>query len=85
MTFDRTLLDACRTITSSHVRIAESIRIKHLFQTCDLRPSSRVGNGKRAISAQLFPFPNAAGILETYNSGNRPIDLTGLIAAANRR
>jgi cytochrome c peroxidase len=25
----------------------------------------------------LFPFLNAAGILETYNSGNRPIDLTG--------
>src|SRR5215469_15601734 len=25
----------------------------------------------------LFPFPNAEGILETYNAGNRPIDLTG--------
>src|SRR5215472_16850828 len=25
----------------------------------------------------LFPFPNADGILETYNAGDRPIDLTG--------
>jgi hypothetical protein len=25
----------------------------------------------------LFPFPNADGILETYNAGNRPIDLSG--------
>src|SRR5499427_8539053 len=25
----------------------------------------------------LFPFPNAEGILETYNAGNKPIDLTG--------
>src|SRR5215469_3836455 len=26
--------------------------------------------------SSLFPFPNAEGILETYNAGNRPIDLT---------
>ncbi len=25
----------------------------------------------------LFPFPNATGVLETYNAGNRPIDLSG--------
>jgi hypothetical protein len=25
----------------------------------------------------LFPFPNAAGLLATYNAGDRPIDLTG--------
>jgi hypothetical protein len=25
----------------------------------------------------LFPFPNAAGILETYHAGGNPIDLTG--------
>ncbi|HEY1497155.1 MAG TPA: hypothetical protein VGF49_21515 [Candidatus Solibacter sp.] len=25
----------------------------------------------------LFPFPNASGLLETYNSGGRPIDLSG--------
>jgi hypothetical protein len=25
----------------------------------------------------LFPFPNAAGLLETYNAGNKPIELTG--------
>ena len=25
----------------------------------------------------LFPFPNAAGLLETYNTGNRPIDTSG--------
>jgi hypothetical protein len=25
----------------------------------------------------LFPFPNASGLLETYNAGDRPIDLTG--------
>jgi hypothetical protein len=25
----------------------------------------------------LFPFPNARGLLETYNVTNRPIDLTG--------
>jgi hypothetical protein len=25
----------------------------------------------------LFPFPNAAGLLETYNVHNQPIDLTG--------
>jgi cytochrome c peroxidase len=25
----------------------------------------------------LFPFPNAEGILKTYNAGNRPINLTG--------
>src|SRR5579864_9021667 len=25
----------------------------------------------------LFPFPNATGALETYNAGNKPIDLTG--------
>jgi cytochrome c peroxidase len=26
----------------------------------------------------LFPFPNASGLLETYNAGDKPIDLTGL-------
>jgi hypothetical protein len=25
----------------------------------------------------LFPFPNASGLLETYNAGDKPIDLTG--------
>ena len=25
----------------------------------------------------LFPFPNASGVLETYNTGNGPIDLSG--------
>src|SRR5713226_2741012 len=25
----------------------------------------------------LYPFPNAAGVLETYNAGGKPIDLTG--------
>lgn len=25
----------------------------------------------------LFPFPNARGLLETYNTANQPIDLTG--------
>jgi hypothetical protein len=25
----------------------------------------------------LFPFPNASGMLETYNAGDKPIDLTG--------
>jgi cytochrome c peroxidase len=25
----------------------------------------------------LYPFPNAAGVLETYNAGGQPIDLTG--------
>jgi hypothetical protein len=25
----------------------------------------------------LFPFPNATGLLETYNTGNGPIDLSG--------
>src|SRR6478672_13937523 len=25
----------------------------------------------------LFPFPNASGVLETYNAGGKPIDLTG--------
>ncbi len=25
----------------------------------------------------LFPFPNAAGLLETYNTHNQPIDLSG--------
>jgi len=25
----------------------------------------------------LYPFPNASGVLETYNAGNGPIDLTG--------
>lgn len=25
----------------------------------------------------LFPFPNATGVVETYNIDNRPIDLTG--------
>lgn len=25
----------------------------------------------------LFPFPNATGVLETYNAGNQPIDLSG--------
>src|SRR6266852_2600888 len=25
----------------------------------------------------LFPFPNATGLLETYNTANGPIDLTG--------
>jgi cytochrome c peroxidase len=25
----------------------------------------------------LFPFPNASGVLETYNAGDKPIDLTG--------
>jgi len=25
----------------------------------------------------LFPFPNASGILETYNAGGGPVDLTG--------
>jgi len=25
----------------------------------------------------LFPFPNASGVLETYNTGGTPIDLTG--------
>jgi len=25
----------------------------------------------------LFPFPNATGVLETYNTANQPIDLTG--------
>jgi hypothetical protein len=25
----------------------------------------------------LFPFPNASGLLETYNAGGRPIDLSG--------
>jgi cytochrome c peroxidase len=25
----------------------------------------------------LFPFPNASGLLETYNTGDQPIDLTG--------
>ena len=25
----------------------------------------------------LYPFPNASGLLETYNAGNGPIDLTG--------
>ena len=25
----------------------------------------------------LFPFPNASGVLETYNAGEKPIDLTG--------
>jgi cytochrome c peroxidase len=27
--------------------------------------------------ANLFPFPNASGLLETYNAGGKPIDLTG--------
>jgi hypothetical protein len=26
----------------------------------------------------LFPFPNASGLLETYNAGDQPVDLTGL-------
>jgi cytochrome c peroxidase len=26
----------------------------------------------------LFPFPNASGLLETYNAGGQPIDLSGL-------
>ena len=25
----------------------------------------------------LFPIPNASGLLETYNAGDKPIDLTG--------
>src|SRR5712691_10225086 len=25
----------------------------------------------------LYPFPNAAGVLETYNAGGKPIDLSG--------
>ena len=25
----------------------------------------------------LFPFPNASGLLETYNAGGKPIDMTG--------
>src|SRR6266566_10032582 len=25
----------------------------------------------------LYPFPDAAGVLETYNAGGKPIDLTG--------
>ena len=25
----------------------------------------------------LFPFPNATGVLETYNAGGTPIQLTG--------
>src|SRR5215471_8903957 len=25
----------------------------------------------------LFPFPNASGVLETYNAGGKPIDLSG--------
>src|SRR5579883_2614401 len=37
--------------------------------------------GGAAASGQslpnLFPFPNASGLLETYNAGNQPIDLTG--------
>ena len=27
--------------------------------------------------SNLFPFPNATGVLETYNTANRPIDLSG--------
>ena len=34
-----------------------------------------------AVHAQslpnLFPFPNVSGVLETYNAGGKPIDLTG--------
>ena len=37
--------------------------------------------GALAASGQslpsLFPFPDATGLLETYNAGNQPIDLTG--------
>jgi cytochrome c peroxidase len=37
-----------------------------------------VFGGLRAQSLpNLFPFPNAAGILATYNAGGGPIDLTG--------
>src|SRR6516165_10848677 len=27
--------------------------------------------------ANLFPFPNGSGLLETYNANGKPIDLTG--------
>jgi len=37
--------------------------------------SALVVNGQSLPS--LFPFPNTNGVLETYNAGNRPIDLSG--------
>lgn len=37
--------------------------------------SAGTANGQSLPS--LFPLPNAAGLLETYNTGNQPIDLTG--------
>jgi cytochrome c peroxidase len=42
-----------------------------------------IGTSLSALAASgqslpdLFPFPNATGLLETYNAGNGPIDLSG--------
>jgi cytochrome c peroxidase len=40
--------------------------------------SALSGSGASAQSLpNLYPFPNATGVLETFNAGGKPIDLTG--------
>src|SRR6516164_7747796 len=54
-----------------------------MFRTIDVRLLFLSGALFSGVAAQgqslpnLFPFPNASGLLETYNAGAKPIDLTG--------
>jgi hypothetical protein len=47
-----------------------AIRVAAFATTCMLGVSGQ-------SLPNLFPFRNAAGFVETYNAGNKPIDLTG--------